>query len=105
MGVMAHQSSLPGNDSGPGLHRKAFRRSWPNLVPGRTNWFSGLHMPLPHLCLPIWLYILSQPGAPRQACPLSFPRPKACSLSSTQLCKTGQTNLLVSLTIPHSLQA
>lgn len=58
MGVMAHQSSLPGNDSGPGLHRKAFRRSWPSLVPGRTNWFSGLHVPLPHLCLPAGALVL-----------------------------------------------
>lgn len=25
----------------------AFRKSWPDFVPGRTNWFRGLPTPLP----------------------------------------------------------
>lgn len=64
-------------------------RPFPTSASLQVCWYFG-----------IWLCILSQPGTPRQACPLSFPRPEACSLCATQLC-----NLLVSFTIPHRLQA
>lgn len=112
VGLMAYQYSSPGSDAGAGLHVKVFRGSWPDLVPGWTDWLSGLHTcPHPTPVYPqagtqaLWhlAYVMSQPGTPRHVCPLSFPRPAAQSLSTTNVCKTGQTSLLTPLNIPHSL--
>lgn len=75
---MACQHSFPGRDAAAGLQGKVFRESWPNLVPG---WTDGLWLPqapappLPthrqvHRCFGIWPCVVSQPRAPRQACPL-----------------------------------
>lgn len=46
------EHSSPRSDAGAGLHVKAFRGSWPDLVPGWTDWLGGLHMPSLHPCLP-----------------------------------------------------
>lgn len=52
VGLMAYQYSSPRSNAGAGLHVKAFRGSWLDLVPGWTDWLGGLHMPSPLPCLP-----------------------------------------------------
>lgn len=83
VGVMASQSSSPGNDWGwpspTGLEEKLAQCIARAQLVQRPP-----HAPAPPLppCrhFGIWPCPSRQPGAPRQACPLSFPRPEASVL-------------------------